>query len=84
MLGTYRTKTSGSQVPFQTREGRRQPEGAARDGLSARAVPREPDRRGGTGRARARQFRSALKFVERVQVKRLTFVPDARVWELIQ
>ncbi|MEY3597225.1 MAG: hypothetical protein RL543_1178 [Pseudomonadota bacterium] len=29
-------------------------------------------------------FRSALEFVEQVPVKRLTFVPDARVWELIQ
>ena len=28
-------------------------------------------------------FRSALEFVERVPVRRLTFVPDARVWELI-
>ena len=28
-------------------------------------------------------FRSALEFVEQVPVKRLTFVPDARVWELI-
>jgi hypothetical protein len=28
-------------------------------------------------------FRSALELVERVPVKRLTFVPDARVWELI-
>ena len=28
-------------------------------------------------------FRSALDFVERVPVRRLTFVPDARVWELI-
>ena len=29
-------------------------------------------------------FRSALEFVDRVPVRRLTFVPDARVWELIQ
>ncbi len=29
-------------------------------------------------------FRSALEFVEQVPVKRLTFVPDARVWELIE
>ncbi len=29
-------------------------------------------------------FRSALEFVERVPVRRLTFVPDARVWELIR
>ena len=29
-------------------------------------------------------FRSALAFVERVPVKRLTFLPDARVWELIR
>ena len=29
-------------------------------------------------------FRSALDFVERVPVRRLTFVPDARVWELIR
>lgn len=28
-------------------------------------------------------FRSALDLVERVPVRRLTFVPDARVWELI-
>ena len=28
-------------------------------------------------------FRSALEFVERVPVQRLTFVPDARVWELL-
>ena len=28
-------------------------------------------------------FQSALDFVERVPVRRLTFVPDARVWELI-
>jgi hypothetical protein len=28
-------------------------------------------------------FASALDFVERVPVRRLTFVPDARVWELI-
>lgn len=28
-------------------------------------------------------FRSALAFVERVPVRRLTFLPDARVWELI-
>jgi hypothetical protein len=28
-------------------------------------------------------FQSACDFVERVPVKRLTFVPDARVWELI-
>jgi len=29
-------------------------------------------------------FQSALQFVERVPVRRLTFVPDARVWELIR
>ncbi len=29
-------------------------------------------------------FHSALEFVEHVPVRRLTFVPDARVWELIQ
>jgi hypothetical protein len=29
-------------------------------------------------------FRSACEFVDRVPVRRLTFVPDARVWELIQ
>ena len=29
-------------------------------------------------------FQSALEFVERVPVRRLTFVPDARVWELIR
>ncbi|MEO8302753.1 MAG: hypothetical protein ABI724_01405 [Betaproteobacteria bacterium] len=29
-------------------------------------------------------FHSALEFVDRVPVRRLTFVPDARVWELIQ
>jgi hypothetical protein len=28
-------------------------------------------------------FQSALDFVERVPVRRLTFVPDARAWELI-
>ena len=28
-------------------------------------------------------FQSALDFVERVPVRRLTFVPDARVWEMI-
>jgi hypothetical protein len=28
-------------------------------------------------------FRSACKFVERVPVRRLTFVPDQRVWEVI-
>ena len=30
-----------------------------------------------------RVFRSACQFVEDVPVRRLTFVPDARVWELI-
>jgi len=29
-------------------------------------------------------FQSALQLVERVPVRRLTFVPDARVWELIR
>jgi hypothetical protein len=29
-------------------------------------------------------FRSACEFVDRVPVKRLTFVPDERVWDLIQ
>ena len=29
-------------------------------------------------------FRSALEFVERVPVQRLTFVPDERVWELVR
>ncbi len=29
-------------------------------------------------------FRSACEFVDRVPVQRLTFVPDARVWDLIQ
>jgi hypothetical protein len=29
-------------------------------------------------------FRSALEFVERVPVSRLTFAPDQRVWELMQ
>jgi hypothetical protein len=29
-------------------------------------------------------FHSAFEFVSRVPVKRLTFVPDSRVWELIQ
>ena len=29
-------------------------------------------------------FRSAFEFVSRVPVSRLTFVPDARVWELIR
>lgn len=29
-------------------------------------------------------FAAALDFVERVAVKRLTFLPDARVWDLIQ
>ena len=29
-------------------------------------------------------FRSACEFVERVAVRRLTFIPDQRVWELIQ
>jgi hypothetical protein len=29
-------------------------------------------------------FRSALDFVQRVPVKRLTFLPDQRVWELIK
>ena len=29
-------------------------------------------------------FQSALDFVERVPVRRLTFVPDERVWELIE
>ena len=29
-------------------------------------------------------FRSALEFVERVPVRRLTFEPDSRVWELIR
>ncbi len=29
-------------------------------------------------------FRSALAFVERVPVRRLTFRPDARVWEMIE
>jgi hypothetical protein len=29
-------------------------------------------------------FRSALEFAERVPVRRLTFVPDARVWQLIR
>jgi hypothetical protein len=29
-------------------------------------------------------FRSACEFVEKVPVKRLTFFPDERVWELIQ
>jgi hypothetical protein len=29
-------------------------------------------------------FRSACDFVERVPVKRLTFLPDQRVWEMIQ
>lgn len=29
-------------------------------------------------------FQSALEFVQRVPVKRLTFFPDSRVWELIQ
>jgi len=28
-------------------------------------------------------FRSACDFVDRVPVRRLTFVPDARVWDLI-
>jgi hypothetical protein len=28
-------------------------------------------------------FHSALEFVSRVPVSRLSFVPDARVWELI-
>jgi hypothetical protein len=29
-------------------------------------------------------FRSACEFVDRVSVKRLTFVPDTRVWDLIR
>jgi len=29
-------------------------------------------------------FRSALDCAERIPVRRLTFVPDARVWELIR
>jgi len=29
-------------------------------------------------------FQSALDFVERVPVRRLTFVPDARTWEMIR
>ncbi|MGA2856223.1 MAG: hypothetical protein ABSE40_05105 [Candidatus Sulfotelmatobacter sp.] len=29
-------------------------------------------------------FHSAFEFVSRVPVSRLTFVPDARVWELIR
>jgi hypothetical protein len=29
-------------------------------------------------------FQAACEFVERVQVKRLTFTPDSRVWGLIQ
>jgi hypothetical protein len=29
-------------------------------------------------------FRSACEFVERVPVRRLTFTPDARVWDLIR
>ncbi len=28
-------------------------------------------------------FRSALEFVDQVPVRRLTFIPDARVWDLI-
>jgi hypothetical protein len=28
-------------------------------------------------------FHSAFEFVKRVPVSRLTFVPDARVWEMI-
>ena len=35
-------------------------------------------------RARAAVFHSACELVERVPVRRLTFLPDARVWELIQ
>ncbi len=31
-----------------------------------------------------RVFRAALDFVQRVPVKRLTFMPDERVWELIE
>ena len=30
-----------------------------------------------------RAFQSACDFVDRVSVRRLTFVPDAHVWELI-
>jgi hypothetical protein len=29
-------------------------------------------------------FLSALELVEQVPVRRLTFLPDARIWELIQ
>jgi hypothetical protein len=29
-------------------------------------------------------FQSACEFVERVPVQRLTFVPDSRVWNMIQ
>ncbi len=29
-------------------------------------------------------FRSACDFVDRVPVRRLTFVPDTRVWDLIR
>jgi hypothetical protein len=29
-------------------------------------------------------FHSAFEFVNRIPVSRLTFVPDARVWELIR
>ena len=29
-------------------------------------------------------FQSACEFVERVPVKQLTFVPDSRVWSMIQ
>jgi len=28
-------------------------------------------------------FRSACEFVERIPVRRLTFVPDERVWNMI-